>query len=73
MAYHVVEFLIDGNEQVIERKVIPYPYHSRHEAVETIEGIIGAFDSSGYDAGAGYWWAQSASGERVRFVLESTA
>jgi hypothetical protein len=43
--YHVVELLIDGNEHVLERKVIPYP--SRQEAVETIEGIIGCFDRSG--------------------------
>jgi hypothetical protein len=49
----------------------PYPYHSRHEAVETIEGIIRGFDSSGYDPKAGYWWALAANGERLRLLLES--
>jgi hypothetical protein len=73
VAYQVVEIHVDGSEQIIERKIIPYPYHSRQEAVETIEGIIGGFNRSGYDAGGGYWWAKSSGGESVRFVLESTA
>ena len=73
MAYHVVELRIDGNEQIIDRKVIPYPYHSRHEAVETIEGIIRTFDRSGYDPKAGHWWALAANGDKMQFVLEPTA
>ena len=70
MAYQVVELVIDGADHIIDRRVIPYPYHSRHEAVETIEGIIGGFDCSGYDPKAGYWWASAANGEKVRILLE---
>jgi hypothetical protein len=71
LAYHVVELLVDASDHVIDRKVIPYPYSSRNEAIDTIESIIGAFDKSGYDPAAGYWWAQSADGGRVRFMLET--
>jgi hypothetical protein len=71
MAYQVVELVVDGADQIVDRRVIPYPYQSRHEAVETIEGIIRGFDSSGYDPKAGYWWALAANGERVRLLLES--
>ncbi len=71
MRYQVVELVIDGGDHIIDRRVIPYPYNSRHEAVETIEGIIGGFDSSGYDPKAGYWWASAANGAKVRLLLES--
>ena len=71
MPYQVVELVIDGADHIIDRRVIPYPYNSRHEAVETIEGIIGGFDSSGYDPQAGYWWASAANGAKVRLLLES--
>jgi hypothetical protein len=71
MAYQVVELVVDGTDRVIDRRVIPYPYQSRHEAVETIEGIIRGFDRSGYDPKAGYWWATAANGEKVRILLES--
>ena len=71
MAYHIVELLVDASDQIIERKEIPYPYSSRNEAFETIESIMGAFDKSGYDPAAGYWWAQSADGGRVKFTLEN--
>lgn len=71
MPYQVVELVIDGGDHIIDRRVIPYPYNSRHEAVETIEGIIGGFDSSGYDPKAGYWWASAANGAKVRLLLES--
>jgi hypothetical protein len=33
MAYQVVELVIDGADHIIDRRVIPYPYRSRHEAV----------------------------------------
>lgn len=71
MPYQVVELVIDGGDHIIDRRVIPYPYNSRHEAVEIIEGIIGGFDSSGYDPKAGYWWASAANGAKVRLLLES--
>ena len=74
MAYQVVELVLDGADQIVDRRVIPYPYHSRYEAVETIEGIIKGFDSSGYDPDAGYWWALAENGDKVRFLLvEPTA
>jgi hypothetical protein len=69
--YQVIELRVDDSDRVIDRRVIPYPYQSRQEAVETIEGIIRRFDRSGYDHTAGYWWALAANGDMVRILLES--
>ena len=37
MAFQVVELTLDADENVIDRRAVPYPYPTRAEAVETIE------------------------------------
>jgi hypothetical protein len=38
-AFQVVELVIDANDQVIDRKAIPYPYPTQKDAVDTIESL----------------------------------
>ena len=40
MAFQVVELTLDADDNVIERSVVPYPYQTRAEAVDTIESVI---------------------------------
>jgi hypothetical protein len=43
MAFRIVEFALDANDKVVERKVVPYPYQSRQEAVDTIESVVARY------------------------------
>ena len=40
MAFQVVELILDADDNVIERRVVPYPYQTRAEAVDTIESVM---------------------------------
>ena len=42
-AFQVVELAIDANDQVIDRKAIPYPYPTHKDAVDTIESLATKF------------------------------
>jgi hypothetical protein len=37
MVFQVVELTLDAEENVIDRRVIPYPYPTRKDAVDAIE------------------------------------
>ena len=43
MAFHIVELTLDADDNVIERRVVPYPYPTREEAVTAIECIVSTF------------------------------
>jgi hypothetical protein len=43
MAFQIVELALDANDEVVERKVVPYPYQSRQEAVDTIESVVARY------------------------------
>lgn len=43
MAFQVIELTLDENDNVIERRAVPYPYPTRGEAVDTIESVITRF------------------------------
>jgi hypothetical protein len=36
VAFHIVELTLDADDNVIERRVVPYPYPTREEAVTAI-------------------------------------
>jgi hypothetical protein len=56
---------------VIERRVIPYPYQTREEAVDTIEAVLSRFAEGGYEPDGNFWWALAGNGKtRVRFIIE---
>ena len=38
MPFQIVELALDSNDNVVERRVVPYPYQTREEAVDTICG-----------------------------------
>jgi hypothetical protein len=67
MAFQIVEFTVDADDKVVERKIVPYPYQTRQEAVDTIESIAGRYAKFGYDAKQDFWWARTENGDRTRF------
>jgi hypothetical protein len=72
MAFQVVELTVDADHNVIDRKVIPYRYLTRKDAVEAIESVVPTFSASGYQPEGDFWWAVTDDGNtRVRFIIES--
>jgi hypothetical protein len=43
VAFQIVALTLDANDNVIERRVVPYPYPTRQEAVTAIECIVSTF------------------------------
>jgi hypothetical protein len=72
MAFQVVELTVDADHNVIDRKVIPYRYLARKDAVDAIESVMPSFSASGYQSEGDFWWAVTEDGStRVRFIIES--
>jgi len=59
-AFQVVELAIDANDQVIDRKAIPYPYPNHKDAVDTIESLATKFAEFGYETKGDFWWGLAA-------------
>jgi hypothetical protein len=71
MAFQIVELTLDADDNVIERRVVPYPYQTREETVDTIENVISRFAAYGYEPEGNFWWALAGEGKtRVRFIIE---
>lgn len=72
MAFQVVELTVDADHNVIDRKVIPYRYLARKDAVDAIESVMPSFSASRYQSEGDFWWAVTEDGStRVRFIIES--
>ena len=70
MAFQVVELTLDADQNVLDRKVIPYPYPTRKDAIDAIEGVITNFPQSGYQSENDSWWALTRDGTtRIRFAI----
>ena len=70
MAFQIVELTLDADDNVIERRVVPYPYPTREEAVTAIECIVSTFAEAGYEPAQKFWWATAGNGDRMRFIVE---
>ncbi len=70
MAFQITELALDAEAQMTGRKVIPYPYQTRQEAVDTIETVASRYVKSGYDREQRSWWAIAENGKQKRFVVE---
>jgi hypothetical protein len=71
MAFQIVELTLDADQNVIDRRVIPYPYPTRKDAVDTIESVVTSFPQSGYESENDSWWALTRDGTtRIRFAIE---
>ena len=71
MAFQVVELTLDANQNVVDRRVIPYPYQTRKDAVDAIASVVSSFPQSGYESDNDSWWAITRDGTpRIRFVIE---
>ena len=70
-AFQVVVLAIDANDQVIDRKAIPYPYPNHKDAVDTIESLATKFAEFGYETKGDFWLGLAADGKsKVRFIIE---
>jgi hypothetical protein len=70
-AFQVVELTIDTDDNVIDRRAVPYAYQTRKDAVDTIESCVRRFTQSGYEPDGDFWWATPGDGKsRVRFIIE---
>ena len=47
MAFQIVELTLEADDSVIERRVVPFPYPTRQEAVTAIECIVSTFGEAG--------------------------
>lgn len=57
---------------MVDRRVVPYPYQVREEAVGTIESVLMRFAEAGFEPEGDFWWAIPPDGNtRIRFVIES--
>jgi hypothetical protein len=70
VAFQIVELTLDADDNVIERRVVPYPYPTREEAVTAIECIVSTFAEAGYEPAQEFWWAVANDGDRTRFIIE---
>ena len=70
MAFQIVELTLDADDNVIERRIVPYPYPTREEAVTAIECIVSTFAEAGYEPTQKFWWAVADDGDRTRFIIE---
>jgi hypothetical protein len=70
VAFQIVELTLDADDNVIERRVVPYPYPTREEAITAIECIVSTFAEAGYEPAQTFWWAVAGDGDRTRFIIE---
>ena len=70
VAFQIVELSLDADDNVIERRVVPFPYPTREEAVTAIECIVSTFAEAGYEPAQKFWWAVANDGDRTRFIIE---
>jgi hypothetical protein len=59
MSFQIVALALDANDNVIERKVVPYPYQTRQEAMATAESIAAKY--AGARIATGVRWVAAAS------------
>jgi hypothetical protein len=71
MAFQIVEIELNADSSVKQRKVVPYPYQTRGEAVDTIEDLVARHAGGGYEADTNSWAAIDAKGNKVRFIIET--
>jgi hypothetical protein len=68
--FQIVELTLDADDNVIERKVVPYRCQTRQKAVDTIESVVTRFAEAGYEPAGDFWWAIAGNGDRMRFTIE---
>jgi len=70
MAFQVLELTLDAGQNLVDRRVIPYPYPTRKDATDGIESVVTNFPQSGYQSENDSWWALTRDGTtRIRFAI----
>jgi hypothetical protein len=70
LPYQVVELEIDEAGNEVARKVVPYPYQSRNEALAAVKTIASEYSEARLDESCTFWSAIGSSGERLRIGIE---
>ena len=70
ITFQVAELTLDPGQNVVDRRVIPYPYPTRKDAIDAIESVVTNFPQSGYQSENDGWWALTRDGTtRIRFAI----
>ena len=69
MAFQIVELKIDKIKGVVIN-VVPHRHKTRVEAEEQVRRVIANYQDSGFNSEDGYWWALTANGEEMRFLID---
>ncbi len=70
MSFQIVEFELDAQGNVLDRKVVPYPYQSRQEAAASAKSIATRYPQARYDPASNNWCAIGSRGLPVRVTVE---
>ena len=70
MAFQVVGLELDAQGNVLERRVVPYPYQNRQQAAATAKSIAGRYAEARYDQTNNFWCAVGNEGRPVRLAVE---
>jgi hypothetical protein len=73
VSFQVVELELDADGNVIDRKVVPYPYQSRQDAAASAKSIAEGYPEARYDPANNGWCAVDGQGLPVRVAIEEIA
>jgi len=69
--FQIFELITHAANSSLERKETWPPFETREQAVERVENVIGRHSLSGYDDKVQTWWAITAGGKQLAFVVEA--
>ena len=73
MSFQVVELELDAEGNVLDRKVVPYPYQNLQEAAASAKSIAARYPKVRYDPANNGWCATDSRGLPIRVAIEEIA
>ena len=73
VSFQVVELELDAQGNVLDRKVVPYPYQNLQEAAASAKSIAADYPEARYDPAKNDWCAIDSRVLPVRVAIEEIA
>jgi hypothetical protein len=73
VSFQVVELELDAEGNVLDRKVVPYPYQNLQDAAASAKSIAEGYPEARYDPAINGWCATDSRGLPVRVAIEEIA
>jgi hypothetical protein len=70
VSFQVVELELDDQGNVLDRKVVPYPYQSLQDAAACAKSVAARYPEARYNPANNDWCAIGSRGVPVRVVIE---